>query len=176
MDIYVSVTATQSWDHKADRAFTTAAVSLESNHSDTDERAFNELQNYPDFQQSLSNSLLDGIARGGRPPMDPSSPLLTASNWNNVTFSRAPTNQTAPSTASNIPLSKPVVIPQDFESPRCNWKRAYAPLLQGSGISQSCFLHFLDLFNRSDVVRPVNQLPTKLINRCSLCLLSKLLI
>ncbi|PSS15198.1 hypothetical protein M430DRAFT_20504 [Amorphotheca resinae ATCC 22711] len=97
-----------------------------------DERAFQEVQKYADFQRELSERVYDDILKEGTYGY-PRSSLDTS---------------VFPSICHNF-LPAPIIIPQQrSEGGKRAWTRAYAPSLLGCGIDQDTFLDFLDSYNQ----------------------------
>ncbi|PVH77621.1 hypothetical protein DL98DRAFT_356118, partial [Cadophora sp. DSE1049] len=109
--------------------------------------ALKELQNYADFQKSLSDKILDGLAReeismgDGLPPQ-----LSYKDDYQNSMFPE----YTSRSQSRKGVLPYPVVIPQgNSNDNEHSWPRAYVSSLMDSGIDQQAFLAFIDSFNES---------------------------
>lgn len=122
-----------------------------------DAKAFQELQNYADFQRLLSNRVQDDLYREEMftsmyTPIDPR--ILGQRQAFGDYFSHQPFVH--PSLQQPRPpgrLQFPVIIPQRRpEDKSRGWVRAYAPALMNCGIDQYTFLNFLDSFNESSKV------------------------
>ena len=122
------------------------------------------VRRFPDFQTTLSDSLVSNAMRGGRPPMNSESAFLPSSDYLSHPIPNFPW---APN-MSQLCLSRPVIIPQEkIEGLRRGWRGAYAPVLQECEIDRDSFLEFLDFFNQSDMVYMRTILPYCLtINQC----------
>ncbi|RDL31114.1 uncharacterized protein BP5553_09903 [Venustampulla echinocandica] len=108
-------------------------VSVEEG-TDKEEKFFQELQKYADYQQMLSEKLESDIASGDTSG-ESSSPNLVSSG--------------------NGRLQTPIFIPQqDMGGIRCGWIRAYAPSLQPCGIDQRRFQNFLDILSQQSMSVP----------------------
>jgi hypothetical protein len=119
-----------------------------------EEEAFNELQNYADFQKTLSSKVLDELSRDYShsapysPNFQASSNRSTGNSWYD------PLNGARYTTQGRLPC--PVIISQKaLGSDGPGWIRTYSPALMNCGISQEPFLKFLDSFNESLRVRRV---------------------
>jgi hypothetical protein len=121
-----------------------------------DEQAFQEVQNYADFQRSLSKRVHDDILKEGSASnpgypgsslshVDPFRDYLSKEPYQDATLDPALFAQT-----SQGHLPSPIVIPQRIyeDTERC-WAKAYAPSISQSGIDQVDFLDFIDSFNEA---------------------------
>lgn len=123
-------------------------TSSEISQDQIDERAFQEVQKYADFQRELSERVYDDILKEGTYGY-PRSSLDTS---------------VFPSICHNF-LPAPIIIPQQrSEGGKRAWTRAYAPSLLGCGIDQDTFLDFLDSYNQvTKVSHSASSSVTKLI-------------
>lgn len=120
---------------------------MDNSQAQLDERAFQEVQNYADFQKMLSERVNDDIIREGAHPALTYTPTTP-------TFKHSPSLQPYLDRAlfasiSQRILPSPVVIPQRrSENGKMAWTRAYAPVFWQCGISQEEFFKFIDSYNQ----------------------------
>ncbi|KAN0092098.1 hypothetical protein V8E51_017945 [Hyaloscypha variabilis] len=139
-------TETDSQDPRS--GFSTGITSPEIERR-REEEAFNELQNYADFQKALSSKVLDELSRDDSHEAPYSTPNFNAisnrslgNQWYN------PSDGARYTTRGQLPC--PIIISQKdpgFDGP--GWVRTYSPALMDCGIPQQSFLKFLDSFNES---------------------------
>ena len=122
-----------------------------------DAKAFQELQNYADFQRLLSNRVQDDLYKDEMftsmyAPIDPQ--ILGQRQTFGDYFSHQPFVHPSLQQPNAVGrLQCPVIIPQRRpEDKSRGWVRAYAPALMNCGIDQYTFLNFLDAFNESSKV------------------------
>jgi hypothetical protein len=115
-----------------------------------DEQAFQEVQQYADFQKVLSERVNDDLMKGEEVPASTNSPPLMPGAVKQE-FSQTPyVDPTILSPIFQRGITSPVVIPQHrSEDGKMVWKRAYAPVLWQCGISQDAFFHFIDCYNET---------------------------
>ncbi|KAH7403212.1 hypothetical protein BKA64DRAFT_776582 [Cadophora sp. MPI-SDFR-AT-0126] len=115
--------------------------------------ALRELQNYADFQTSLSDKILDGVFGEDNPMVDGYPQHSAYQDDYFIPGSPEPNSRSQPRKGA---LLYPVVIPQDDGHKNENlWPRAYIPSLMDSGIDQQSFLAFIDSFNQSLGLSPL---------------------
>ena len=109
--------------------------------------ALKELQSYADFQESLSDKILNGLAHEG---VSRSERLPQQQPYNDRFLNQTYPDHNCLSQAKEGGLPNPVVIPQgDPRNNEFGWPRVYVPSLMESGIDQQAFLAFIDSFNQS---------------------------
>jgi hypothetical protein len=109
-------------------------------------QATQDIHQYAMFQQDLSDRLNDELARQNLAVVD--KPTIPSRHSLSSTY--------FPKSSAHHPegppdrLQSPVLIPQRRPTDESRgWVRAYAPSLEGCGIDQGTFLHFLDEFNEA---------------------------
>ncbi|KAH7413085.1 hypothetical protein BKA64DRAFT_719041 [Cadophora sp. MPI-SDFR-AT-0126] len=114
--------------------------------------ALKELKSYADFQKSLSDTILDGLARVETATSARS--LLQVSHTDNSQHSLE-SEDTPWSQARKSALLRPVVIPQgNGDDNEHAWPRTYVSALMDSGIDEQALLAFIDSFNESLILSP----------------------
>ena len=128
--------------------------------------AFNELQNYADFQYALSGKVLNDVSREdtSSATREPFLPLQDTTSYApqgmigspatrepflplQDTTSYAPQGMTGSPALQRGQLRWPIIIPQkDTLNGDSRWIRAYPRPLMNCGIDQQTFLNFLDSF------------------------------
>ena len=121
----------------------------------TDEKAFQELQKYAEFQKSLSETLIDDMNK------EETYSARDSASLNDGHEHYLPFEPCTPPSLGRKPLqgrlSCPIVIPQRRPGDGTRgWVRAYAPDLMTCGIDQSSFLNFLDSFNEASRVSTIH--------------------
>ncbi|CZR55857.1 uncharacterized protein PAC_05745 [Phialocephala subalpina] len=113
-------------------------VSPDSDQKRREQEAFNELQNYADFQNVLSTKVLNDLSRED-----------VSMAYDGPSMSRKPAINFEPRrVASAQRLQWPIIIPQrDPRNGDNSWNRAYPQPLIGCGIDQQTFLNVLDSFD-----------------------------
>ncbi len=123
-------------------------MSAEGARKRLEEEAFNELQNYADFQDFLCSKVLDDLEAESIAPPDYESSLLPNQSLDARYLPSLLTTDETSLRLSKSRLSCPIIIPQEIsDSGTCSWSRIYAPSLMECGINQTSFLEFLDSFN-----------------------------
>ncbi|KAE9366861.1 hypothetical protein N431DRAFT_471892 [Stipitochalara longipes BDJ] len=113
-----------------------------------EEEAFNELQNYADFQKALSSKVLDELSRDDshEAPYSPNFNAISNRSLGNQWYN--PSDGARYTTQGQLPC--PIIISQKDPGPDGpGWVRTYSPALMDCGIPQQSFLRFLDSFNES---------------------------
>ena len=112
-----------------------------------DEQAFQEVQQYADFQKVLSERVSDDLMKDEAIPASTYPPPMP--NAVKQEFSHPPYVDSAimsPIFQRGVP--SPVVIPQQrLEDGRIVWARTYSPALWHCGITQDAFFYFIDCYN-----------------------------
>lgn len=123
----------------------------EKDHRD----ALKELQNYADFQKSLSDNILDGLAQEETPM---SESCLSNSLYNNDFHTDFYSGYIPWSPPRKCALTQPVVIPANTGiHEEYGWPRAYISSLMDCGIDQQTFLAFIISLNESLIVSDIKK-------------------
>lgn len=115
----------------------TTIVSNDTDQQRREQEAFDELQNYADFQNDLSSKVLDDISQHDV-SMTYDVPSLPAKSTFNY----------SPHYPRRAKLQLPIIISQeDTQNGEGCWVRAYPRPLMEFGIDQNTFSNFLDAFD-----------------------------
>ncbi|KAH8669558.1 hypothetical protein BGZ60DRAFT_564024 [Tricladium varicosporioides] len=113
-------------------------------------QAFNELQNYAEYQSQLSNKIAGDFQSGNLSPNSIPGPM----SFSSLEGQHSVRTHT-PLTTTRRRLSRPILIPQsDAKDVTCGWTRVYAPSLHSCGIDQESFLNFLGNLDQSSLSLP----------------------
>jgi hypothetical protein len=119
---------------------------MDNSQAQQDERAFQEVQNYADFQKMLSERVNDDILREEAYPV--LEYALASPTFKHNTSLPLYHDPARFASISQRLLPSPVVIHQRrSEDGRMTWARAYAPVFWQCGITQEEFFDFIDCYN-----------------------------
>ncbi|KAH9219108.1 hypothetical protein DL95DRAFT_520807 [Leptodontidium sp. 2 PMI_412] len=129
----------------------TGIIPADAKQRNREIEAFNELQNYADFQKALSEKVLNDLAMEDDSTSHGFPPQLKYNDGAQFSFDSlyGPRSQFGQGSLPN-----PVIIPQQRHQDGHCWPRTYSPSLMNCGIGHQAFLTFIDSFNESLKLSP----------------------
>ncbi|KAG4439018.1 hypothetical protein IFR05_005482 [Cadophora sp. M221] len=129
----------------------TSVIAADAKQRNREIEAFQELQSYADFQNALSEKVLNDLAME-----DDSTSHGFQQQFKYDGSAQYPFNSHygSQSQLRQALLPYPVIIPQHLHQEGHGWPRTYSPSLMNCGIGQQAFLNFIDSFNESLKLSP----------------------